>query len=57
MDKNEVFQDDILNVSADLADKAQAKLGFEDKDWEIVYNSLIKTLNEVMNEPDFKSYN
>lgn len=56
MDKNEVFQDDILHVSADLADKAQEKLGFEDKDWEVVYNSLIKTLNEIMGEPEYRSY-
>ena len=52
----EIFQDDILHAAADLSDKAQERLGF-DKDWEVVYNAIIRTLNEVMGEPDFRSYN
>ena len=53
----EITQDDILHTAADLADKAQKRLGFHDEQWEIVYTKIINVLNEIFENPDFSNYN
>jgi len=53
----EIFQDDILNISANAANSICQKANLEDKDWERIYNKLIEVLNEILDEPDFRNYN
>lgn len=52
----DIYMDDVINVSANLTNKAAESLHLDDKSWEKVYNKLIEVLEEVCGNPEYRSY-
>ncbi len=51
-------QDDILNVSTNAACKICDQLSIEDDEsWHKIYDVLVKTLNEILDNPEYRNVN
>lgn len=57
MDNKQIYADDINNASANATSKLCELLNIEDKHWEKIYNTLLNTLNEILEHPDYKNNN
>jgi hypothetical protein len=50
-------QDDILNASTNAACRICDQLSLDDESWYKLYDVLVKTLNEILDNPEYRNVN